>query len=100
MDPKIYDIFCMTDKREEALWKDAIIVFDTSSIGDLYFLKEDAKETMVAIFQHLSDRCWLPAQVMFEYQKNRAKFITNPIEEVNLGFLSRGGQECTGRPVL
>lgn len=81
MDSKIYDIFCMTDKREEALWKDAIIVFDTSSIGDLYFLKEDAKETMVAIFQHLSDRCWLPAQVMFEYQKNRAKFITNPIEE-------------------
>lgn len=81
MDHRIKDIFKMTASREKALWQNAMFVFDTSAIGDLYFLTTTAKDKMVAILEHFKDRCWIPAQVMYEYDKNREKFIKNPIEE-------------------
>lgn len=82
----------MTAAREKTLWQDAVFVFDTSAIGDLYFLTQTAKDKMVSILEHFQDRCWIPAQVMYEYYKNREKFIKNPIEEkyCNPKFSSNG----------
>lgn len=58
---------------EEFLIKNATIVFDTSSIGQLYYLTEKTKITMVDILNYLRDRIWMPAQVYLEYNKNREK---------------------------
>lgn len=77
----IEDYFIMTPIREDALWKDAIIVFDTSSLCSLYDMTDDTKKTMMDIFTYLQDRIWIPAQVMYEYKKNREKVIMNPIQE-------------------
>ena len=76
------NIYCMTQmtpEREAALWTDAVFIFDTSAIGDLYILNTDSRDCLVEIFHHISDRCWIPAQVMYEYRMNRIKFINNPI---------------------
>lgn len=71
----------MNKRREDALWRDAVIVFDTSAIGTLYSLTQDARSKILNIFEHWKDRCWIPAHVLYEYGKNRNKFITNPIAE-------------------
>lgn len=71
----------MTAAREKALWQNTVFVFDSSAIGDLYFLTQTTKDKMVAILEHFQDRCWIPAQVMYEFNKNREKFIKKPIEE-------------------
>lgn len=52
-------------EQEEFLVKNATIVFDTSSIGQLYYLTEETKKTMVDILSCLKDRLWMPAQVFW-----------------------------------
>lgn len=43
------DLLNIDAEQEEFLVKNATIVFDTSSIGQLYYLTEDSKKTMVDI---------------------------------------------------
>ena len=76
-----YDLYNMNSKREEALWRDAIIIFDTSSIGSMYYLVENDRKALCDILGYLKDKIVIPAQVMYEYKKNRNKFIQNPIVE-------------------
>lgn len=71
----------LTPEREEKLWSEAIFVFDTSSICTLYNLKADSQKNLADIFNKLKDRIWIPAQVKYEYLKNREKVIDNPINE-------------------
>lgn len=81
---------CILDKaREDLLWNDSLIVFDTSSLCAFYDMTKDARDSMVEILEYLKDRIWLPAQVVEEYAKNRVNVITNPIREKyqNLEFL-------------
>lgn len=68
-------------EQEEFFVKNATIVFDTSSIGQLYYLTEETKKTMVDILNYLRDRIWMPAQVYLEYNKNREKLLRNPADE-------------------
>ena len=69
----------MNKDREAALWSDAIIIFDTSSIGSMYYLVENDRKALCDILSYLKDKIVIPAQVMYEYKKNRNKFIQNPI---------------------
>ena len=76
-----FDFYKMNKDREEALWRDAIIIFDTSSIGSMYYLVENDRKALCDILSYLKDKIVIPAQVMYEYKKNRNKFIQNPIVE-------------------
>ena len=76
-----FDFYKMNKDREEALWRDAIIIFDTSSIGSMYYLVENDRKALCDILTYLKDKIVIPAQVMYEYKKNRNKFIQNPIVE-------------------
>lgn len=71
----------LTPEREGSLWSEAIFVFDTSSICALYNLKSDSQKIVVDILERFKDRIWIPAQVRYEYLKNREKVINNPIKE-------------------
>ena len=71
----------LTPEREEKLWSEAIFVFDTSSICALYNLKADSQKVVADILNKLKDRIWIPAQVKYEYLKNREKVIDNPVNE-------------------
>lgn len=73
------DDYLLTKDKESYLVKNATIVFDTSSIGQLYEMTEKYKQQLVDIIEHFKDRMWLPAQVKSEYLKNRTRFLFNPI---------------------
>lgn len=71
----------MDSERESKLWRNSIFVFDTSAIGALYDLIPSSQEVMMEILNKFADRTWIPAQVLYEYMKNREKMIMNPCEE-------------------
>lgn len=71
----------MDSERESKLWKNSVFVFDTSAIGALYGLIPSSQEVMMEILNKFADRTWIPAQVLYEYKKNREKMIMNPCEE-------------------
>lgn len=82
MNKNANDQYQMSSEREESLWSEATIVFDSSALLDLYFLPESTREKVSnEIFEKLPGRLWIPAHVQFEYLKNREKVIKKPISE-------------------
>ena len=73
--------FIMDSEKESKLWKNGVFIFDTSAIGALYGLIPSSQEVMMGILNKFADRTWIPAQVLYEYMKNREKMIMNPCEE-------------------
>lgn len=73
--------FTMDSVRESNLWQNGVFVFDTSSIGALYGLIPSSQHVMMDIINKFANRTWIPAQVIYEYLKNREKMIINPCEE-------------------
>ena len=77
----IYTPSTIDTAAEEKLWKEAVIVFDTCALLDFYYMSAAHQEVMADILKYLSDRIWLPAQVVYEYYKNRESVILKPIVE-------------------
>ena len=84
----IYELFIneaklyLSAEKEKELWKDSIIVFDTSALIDFYYYpKETREEIFTKIFPKFKDRLWIPYHVQFEYLKNRKGIIEKPITE-------------------
>ena len=67
---ELYD----TDKA--FMYENAILIFDTSSLLELYFYSTDsAVEILEKCNYHFKDRIFLPNHVKFEYDKNREIII-------------------------
>jgi hypothetical protein len=82
MDPKDYDMYQMTESRQKDLWSDCVFVFDTSALLALYLYPEDARQQIYKeIFEKIKGRLWIPHHVKFEYFKNRASKIREPISK-------------------
>lgn len=68
---------------EKELWKNCIVVFDTSVLLGFYlYSKTSQVEIFEKILAPIQDRLWLPNHVEFEYLKNRKKSITKPIAQI------------------
>lgn len=77
----IYTSSTIDAVTEGKLWKDAVIVFDTCALLDFYYMSAAHQEVIADILKYLSSRIWLPAQVVYEYYKNRESVILKPIAE-------------------
>lgn len=82
MDRNSINPYRLTNEKEMILWKDAIIIFDSSALLDLYFSpKSERQKIDQEIFTELKDRLWIPNHVQYEYLKNRENIIKKPIIE-------------------
>jgi len=82
MDRDSINSYLLNDKKEEFLWENGIIVFDSSALLDIYFLPRAARIKIYSeIFEKLTGRLWIPFHVQFEYLKNRESSISKPISE-------------------
>lgn len=82
MDRKSFEKYELSPAKEEDLWNNSIVVFDTSALIDFYYYpKETRQEIFDKIFPKLKDRLWIPYHVQFEYLKNRKSIIEKPILE-------------------
>ena len=77
----IYTPSTIDAATEQKLWNGAVIVFDTCALLDFYYMSAAHQDVMADILQYLSPRIWLPAQVVYEYYKNRESVILKPIVE-------------------
>ena len=73
--------FILDPERESQLWQNGVFVFDTSSFCALYGLIPSSQKAMIDILDKFNSRIWIPAQVIYEYLKNREKVIMNPCNE-------------------
>ncbi len=82
MNIKDFDIYQMNEERQKKLWSDCIFVFDTSALLALYLSPEEARNQIYTkIFEKIKGRLWIPNHVQFEYLKNRASKIKEPINK-------------------
>lgn len=70
------------DKSEsdfKELWKNALFIFDTNTLTDIYRLPNSAKADFLKILSDdkIKDRIWLPHQVMLEFLENRLTTIAD-----------------------
>jgi len=73
-------IFKIGTREEKKLFAEAVVVYDSSALLDFYSYSEKAKdEIFELIFSKLEDRLWMPAQVQYEFLKNRESVIYKPI---------------------
>lgn len=76
----LYKKYYLDDERIRDILKNGVIVFDTSALLDLYYYSlETRTEIFEKAFGYLNGRLWMPAQVHFEYLKNKEKVAEKPI---------------------
>ena len=62
-----------------AIWKDAVFVFDTNVLLNLYRYRPAARDQLLNILNQLSPRIWIPHHVGLEFQRNRLNVIAEQI---------------------
>jgi hypothetical protein len=55
----------------EQLWEDAIFIFDTNVLLNLYRYSKTTSDKFIQIISNLNNRIWIPFQVGLEFNKNR-----------------------------
>lgn len=60
----------------EELWKDAIMVFDTSSLLNLYRYSNDTRNHFLRVLDRFKGRLWMPYQTAKELLNNRLTVIS------------------------
>lgn len=72
-------IFKLKEEEEKDLFENGHIVFDSSALLSFYgYTERISEEYFNKVFETLKGRLWLPAQVIYEFEKNREKVITKP----------------------
>ncbi len=75
----IYQKYYLSDQITTEMIKDAIVVFDTSALLDLYYYSETTLSVIFHnVFTYLDKRLWIPAQVYYEFLKNKDKVALKP----------------------
>ncbi|PQJ61813.1 PIN-like domain-containing protein [Photobacterium angustum] len=57
------------------LWNNAIFVFDTNILTNLYRYQSKTTEDFLKVLSQIQDRIWIPHHVALEYQRNRLGVI-------------------------
>ncbi|NOQ28024.1 MAG: hypothetical protein GQ564_21890 [Bacteroidales bacterium] len=92
-----FNKFQISSEEENRLFKDAIVIFDTSSILDFYYYSTHTQnEIFKTVFNKIKSRLWLPAQAYFEFIKNREKVMTKPIDSYKNLLVKNNGSKDSG----
>ena len=70
-----YSIF--SDRMRSAIWKEAVFIFDTNVLLNLYRYEKSTRDLLFEILEQNSGRIWIPYHVALEFQRNRLKVIAD-----------------------
>lgn len=72
----IFNGYYPPSKNEfETLWRNAIFVFDTNVLLNLYRYQASTRDSLLSVIEKLSDRVWIPYHAGLEFQRNRLHVI-------------------------
>lgn len=75
----------LDDQEFDRLWKEAVFVFDTNVLLNLYRYQSSTRESLLEVIKKLLNRVWIPYHVGLEFQRNRLSVIAeqhNRFQEV------------------
>ena len=76
-----YKKYYLSNEEIEEILRSGIIVMDASALLDLYYYSHASQEHIFdTVFEYLNSRLWIPAQVYFEYLKNKEIVAKKPIQ--------------------
>ena len=86
-----------TEAEFSKLWSDAIFIFDTNVLLDLYSYPEDLRKVYFSVLSKLEDRLWIPYQVGLEFHRNRFERIKQENKRVSdlLKTISETGEKIS-----
>lgn len=64
-----------TKEDFDSLWGNAVFVFDTNVLLNLYRYQSSTRDSLLTVIERLDDRVWIPFHVGLEFQRNRLKVI-------------------------
>ncbi|AZS50369.1 hypothetical protein DM558_06080 [Entomomonas moraniae] len=67
----------------DKLWENAIFIFDTNVLLNLYRYKESTRKELLSVIKELNNRVWIPYHVGLEFQRNRLKVIAEQHKKYN-----------------
>lgn len=76
MHDSFFGFYPPTSNEFDRIWHEALIIFDTNALLDLYRLPPKAREELFVALEHFKERLWIPYQVGLEVQRNRFKVIS------------------------
>lgn len=65
----------LSDSEFEQLWNDAIFIFDTNVLLNLYRYQSSTRDSLLSVMDKLKDKIWIPYHVGLEFQRNRLTVI-------------------------
>lgn len=71
---KQYNYF-YTPEQYKDIWENALFVFDTNTLLNLYRYQEETKNEFLQVLDKISNRIWIPHHVALEFQSNRLEVI-------------------------
>ncbi|WP_026523076.1 PIN domain-containing protein [Butyrivibrio sp. VCB2001] len=64
-----------TNKEKQELWNNAVFVFDTNVLLNLYRYSAKTRNSLLEALATFKDRIWIPYQVAYEYMSERCDVI-------------------------
>jgi hypothetical protein len=65
----------LDDDEFKSLWEDALFIFDTNVLLNLYRYQSSTRDALLKVMEQLGGRVWIPYHVGLEFQRNRLKVI-------------------------
>lgn len=66
----------LSEEEYEILWQNAIFIFDTNILLNLYRYQSSTRDELLKVIEQLKDRIWIPNHVALEFQRNRLFVIS------------------------
>src|SRR5260221_3874962 len=76
MRKKFFGYYKPTQQEFTKIWREAIFVFDTSVLLNIYRYTPKTREDFFKILEQLKSRIWIPHQVALEYHEQRENVIS------------------------
>lgn len=67
-------------REKQKLWEQAVFVFDTNVLLNLYRYSAKTRNSLLAAFESFKDRVWIPYQVAYEYMRKRCEVIYETVQ--------------------
>jgi hypothetical protein len=65
----------LSEEEYKALWQEAVFVFDTNVLLNIYRYADSTREDLFRVLEALGERIWVPHHVAKEFYANRIKII-------------------------
>ncbi|MXZ00727.1 hypothetical protein F4Y93_08790, partial [Candidatus Poribacteria bacterium] len=65
----------LDDKELQSLWGNALFIFDTNVLLNLYRYQATTSNELFTVMESLADRVWIPYHDGLEFQKRRLNLI-------------------------